>query len=133
MAHFDYEGQTQKLLNYWERYHDDYVNLIPKYLEVVETRKSLGMSPGIIREKTARESWPKISLLGIKTKKAAKKKIEGMTPKYIEQLLDKIEEEFIDECSYVGVFRRNFRGDRIETKLFTKPKKYAFGDPKTAR
>ncbi len=124
MAHFDYGEATRKLLMYWDKYHVEYHDLIPRYETLIGKKKELGLLLNNAGEASTMKKYPRVYLFEITRRTAVEHMIEDMRPKQIEKLIELIEKEVVEECSYFKLVKKIVQFHETDIKDQLRPRRY---------
>ncbi len=127
MAQFDYEGATKELIRFWEKYHEDYQNLVSRYWDLIREKEDNGFVLHNSRDKAILRDFPKdISFLNLKYKSQVVDKIDNMTPGQLKRLICDIECRIVPECSCFNLLKKRVRYHERDIRDQKRPKKYVY-------
>ena len=125
MAHFDYGEATKTLLSYWDKYHVEYLDLIPRYDALIEKKKELGLRLFNSNDSSEIRGFPKIHFLELTKRQTVENFIEEMNPKQMQRLIDEIERKVVDDCSCFKLVKKRVQFHEQDIKDQLRPRCYA--------
>lgn len=99
------ETNQQILLRLWKNYHENYQNIVDDYKKLRSEAKEKGIKHKSISEKLIREDFPKIEILGLKTREEAELYIDSLNSKEVDHIIAEI--NALDNECYVYVTLKN--------------------------
>ena len=128
MATFDYGEATSKLIKYWEKYHEDYQTLVPRYWELIREKEAHNYVLHNSRDGAILRDFPRdIELLEMVNRRAAIDYIDDLTPGQLKRAIIEIENKVAHECSCFNLLKKRVKYHQNDIKDQKRPKKYVYG------